>query len=91
VFIGHFKESQAVLDLIFWIWVDLYQKGMRQDRGALDRALVFVVSPSIQDSVDERCRFRRGLARTFLYNIPAIYIYKYNRLLSNFSQRESFL
>jgi hypothetical protein len=63
--VGDVKESQAVLDLIFWIWVDLYQKGMRQDRGALDRALVFVVSPSIQDSVDVRCRFRRGLARTF--------------------------
>jgi hypothetical protein len=86
-----FKESQADLYLIFWIRVDLYQKGMRHDRGALDRALVFVVSPSIQDSVDERCRFRRGLAFTFLSHAPATYIYKYNRLPSNFSQRESFL
>jgi hypothetical protein len=86
------KESQADLDLIFWIRVDLHQKGMRHDRGALDRALVFVVSPSIQDSVDERCRFRRGLARTFLSHIPAKYVHKYtNRLLSNFSQRESSL
>jgi hypothetical protein len=37
---------------------------------------VFVVSPSIQDSVDERCRFRRGLARTFLSHIPAMCMYQ---------------
>jgi hypothetical protein len=85
------KASQADLDLIFWIRVDLYQKGMRHDRGALDRAPVFVVSPSIQDSADERCRFRRGLARTSLSHIPARYMHKHIRPLSNFSQRESFL
>jgi hypothetical protein len=70
------KASQADLDLIFWIRVDLCQKGMRHDRGALDRALVFVVSPSIQDSVDERCRFRRGSARTFLSHIPAMHAHQ---------------
>jgi hypothetical protein len=34
---------------------------------------------------------RKARARTSLSHIPAIYIHKYIRLLSNFSQRESFL
>jgi hypothetical protein len=47
-----------------------------------ERAFAFVLSFSIQNSVDKKLGFRRGEARTFYIHIKPEYTHEYNRPLS---------
>jgi hypothetical protein len=60
------KESQADLDLIFWIRVDLYQKGMRNDRGVRLRRKQNSLALSIRLSTHPPVKYDCPFPVTFL-------------------------
>jgi hypothetical protein len=51
--------------------------------GERERAFAFVLSFSIQNSVDKKLGFRRGEARTFHVHVKPVHTHECNGLLSN--------
>jgi hypothetical protein len=72
-----------------YFWMHVYLTVFEAKRNATyvgerERAFAFVLSFSIQNSVDKKLGFRRGEARTFYIHIHPEYTHKYNGLLSKF-------